>query len=659
MTSAPTTSTWDLSPVLSLIQTLSNPDPAKNTPVGASVVIDKVTASTENQTIRQAIDNKLGDFNRIWDFLGVQRDIPVLTVATFEASTAAQAKDFDAYASDGALYYPPSSKSVKWRDEEEGLNLTDVQPDSPTEDGQLTKNQRKKRNRKARKAAETVDAVESTAVTRSKSSTQINKDVAQPTPPVAEAINTSAMSVKPSTTTQTRDKKSIDHVKTKQQVNGNPPKHLTPNLSSNVVPSAEVGPQSTATSPRSKGCFRPPQVTPNPPKVASKNARVPSVSFDKVQVSALHKTPQKSCVGSAIHQSLQKNRPVADLYAAAQNAFLTPNPPQFRINAAVPTPTRAVVATTGGTTESTTRKRYEILPFQYSNAVDRNWSLLLKLMQNFPEDRAHLLSPLQLSINRPTPDGIHVFVDASNIIIGFHETLKRARKIPLFARVPRVNLNFHALALLLERRRPVSKRVLAGSTPEIAAFEEARQVGYETCILDKVWKAKELTERQRRFATRAGGDSSGYQSGSDSAGFNLFSSSPGKVPAAPPQQPKWVEQAVDEILHLKILESIVDTPATPVTPADITQGMNGGSANTATCPTMILATGDAAEAEYSPGFQKMVQRALQKGWIVEVMAWGKSISAEYRRMTQSPALAGRFRLIELDQYAEELFGEVV
>lgn len=302
-------------------------------------------------------------------------------------------------------------------------------------------------------------------------------------------------------------------------------------------------------------------------------------------------------------------------------------------------------------TMTPTRKRHELLPVAYQTAADRNWTLLLKLLKNFPSERDSLLSPLQLSINRPQPNGIHVFVDASNILIGFHDALKRARGIPAGARVPRPDLSFHALALLLERRRPVTKRVLAGSTPEISAFEEARQVGYETCILDKVFKAKELTERQKRFATRAMSSSSEryYASGSASDGN-------GNTPSAdalPLQQPKWIEQAVDEILHLKMMESIVDT--------DISAGAAASPAEAVAtqAPTMILATGDAAEAEYSPGFMKMVERALGKGWNVEVVAWGANISMGYRRMEKKAQWGQRFQIIELDDYAEELFGQSV
>ena len=94
-----------------------------------------------------------------------------------------------------------------------------------------------------------------------------------------------------------------------------------------------------------------------------------------------------------------------------------------------------------------------------------------------------------------------------------------------------------------------------------------------------------------------------------------------------------IEQGVDEILHLKILESIVDAD----TPS-----------------TIVLATGDAAQAEYSEGFMAMVERALKKGWKVELVSWSKNISMMYSRREWVETWGERFRVVFLDDYAEEL-----
>ncbi|OCK78471.1 hypothetical protein K432DRAFT_301911 [Lepidopterella palustris CBS 459.81] len=269
--------------------------------------------------------------------------------------------------------------------------------------------------------------------------------------------------------------------------------------------------------------------------------------------------------------------------------------------------------------------RQSVHPLTVRHGEDRHWHFLLKLIHDFGEDKKWLVSPMQLSNNRTSPEGIHVFVDASNILIGFHDTLKRLQGLPPKARIPQANISFDSLVLLMERRRPVAKRVLVGSSPLLPAFEMAKAVGYETNILDKVYKAKELTDRQKFFQQfdknrwqqkRRGRSGSGGEANGNSI-----------VPE------KWVEQGVDEILHLKILESVVDADRPS---------------------TIVLATGDAAEAEYSQGFMAMVERALKKGWNVELISWSKNISFAYRKKAFQARWAGRFRIIELDDYAEDL-----
>ncbi|KAE9985971.1 hypothetical protein BLS_002993 [Venturia inaequalis] len=303
--------------------------------------------------------------------------------------------------------------------------------------------------------------------------------------------------------------------------------------------------------------------------------------------------------------------------------------------------------------------------FTIYSKEDRDLQLFFRLLHDFGEDKKALAQPVHLANHTSSPNGIHVFVDFSNIWIGFMEHLKYLPKPPGL-RIPHQNLSFDSLVLFLERRRPVGKRVLAGSLPLLPAMELAKAIGYETNILDKVYKARELSEKQKRYAVvnalRRGNSAPAVPNyaGDGNLTSGIAGSGTGKcVPAAvpllsnatgavmgisvTPQAPalssvqmspeKWVEQGVDEILHLKILESIVDTDEPS---------------------TMVVATGDAAKAEYSEGFMKMIVRALNKGWKVELVAWGKSISMDYRRPDFTNMWAGRFRIIELDQYAEFL-----
>lgn len=201
-------------------------------------------------------------------------------------------------------------------------------------------------------------------------------------------------------------------------------------------------------------------------------------------------------------------------------------------------------------------------------------------------------------------------------MIGFHDCLKLSREIPVSTRIRRVPMSFHSLSLVLERGRPAAKRVLVGSD-KFSTIQQAKQIGYETNILERVHKVKELTPRQKKF--HDGGGTSGLSSGSET---NPES-----------RKEKWVEQAVDEILHLKILESLIDND---------------------TASTIILSTGDAAIAEYSGGFMKMVERALEKGWMVELVSFKMNTSGAYKRKEFRSKWGSRFKWIQLDDFVEDL-----
>lgn len=210
-------------------------------------------------------------------------------------------------------------------------------------------------------------------------------------------------------------------------------------------------------------------------------------------------------------------------------------------------------------------------------------------------------------------------------MIGFHDALKMSRGQSITHRIRRQPLSFHNLSLILERGRPAAKRILVGSD-NFPAMQEAKQIGYETNILDRVHKAKELTPRQRKYSTPNGtaGQYSGTGSGSETTAA--------AVQYAPE---KWVEQAVDEILHLKMMESVVDAED---------------------ASTMVLATGDAAEAEYSGGFLKMVERALGKGWKIELASFRHNTSGAYKRRDFRQKWGDRFKIVELDDFVEVLLG---
>jgi predicted alpha/beta-hydrolase family hydrolase len=89
---------------------------------------------------------------------------------------------------------------------------------------------------------------------------------------------------------------------------------------------------------------------------------------------------------------------------------------------------------------------------------------------------------------------------------------------------------------------------------------------------------------------------------------------------------------VDEIIHLKILESVLDYPPS----------------------TIVLASGDGAAGEYSPGFTKVIERCLTRGWEVEVLSFKQNLSGFYRNKEFKKTWKDKFRFIPLDGFVEEL-----
>ena len=129
---------------------------------------------------------------------------------------------------------------------------------------------------------------------------------------------------------------------------------------------------------------------------------------------------------------------------------------------------------------------------------------------------------------------------------------------------------------------------------------QAESLGYETCILERITKPE-----------------TDYTSSSDHT-----------IPLMGGVKKKR-EQMVDELLQMKMLESLLDYPPS----------------------TIVLATGDAATAEYSPGFSAVVRRAVNLGWVVELVAFKASISRIWRK---NHGWGRNFRIITLDPYIRGL-----
>jgi hypothetical protein len=295
--------------------------------------------------------------------------------------------------------------------------------------------------------------------------------------------------------------------------------------------------------------------------------------------------------------------------------------------------------TRGGHQVSTIREKYE-----------RDLLFRLALIQAFPEQRITLAQTVPFKDHNEGPNALHVFIDFSNIWIGFMEHLKLRMGMRQDDRLTSEhrNLSFESLVFLLERGRPVSRRILVGSHPRLPAFDTAERIGYEINVLEKVLKARDMPNWQRRghyHAMRKSGSSpestplatSPFNSASgitmEGPGITVPTFRTARAPVSTSPE-RWVEQGVDEILQMKLMESLLDAD----TPA-----------------TVVLATGDGAKAEYSGGFLKAVERALRHGWTVELVSWSRNLSAMYQDSSWLRQWKPeQFRFIDLDDFAEFL-----
>ncbi|KAL7793132.1 hypothetical protein V8C37DRAFT_378551 [Trichoderma ceciliae] len=202
-----------------------------------------------------------------------------------------------------------------------------------------------------------------------------------------------------------------------------------------------------------------------------------------------------------------------------------------------------------------------------------------------------------------TSQGIHVFVDMSNIDIGYQSTLKGNLSLDestRFSPLPHLNLRF--LTELLVRDRPVvALNVCCSTVPgrsEPRYVQQLRELGYHI----------DLRERKRV----EGGLSSTKTS----------------------DTLRYVEDLVDETLQVRIAESVMEYFQKP--------------------GTIVLATGDAKPSAHSDGFFSYMQRALRMGWNVEVVSWRGSLSLRWTDRQWTSQWHDKFRVIELDEFLEIL-----
>jgi hypothetical protein len=136
---------------------------------------------------------------------------------------------------------------------------------------------------------------------------------------------------------------------------------------------------------------------------------------------------------------------------------------------------------------------------------------------------------------------------------------------------------------LIEDGQTIATRVLAGSVPpgNDELWQYSRDRGYDTNLLRKV----------ERDDGRIG------------------------------------EQAVDEILHLKIANVLLDCDEPGV---------------------IVLGTGDGQVSTWGTSFPLQAERALKKGWRVEVWSWIDQLSGAFKRLVQQ--YPDQIRIHLLDAY---------
>jgi len=195
-----------------------------------------------------------------------------------------------------------------------------------------------------------------------------------------------------------------------------------------------------------------------------------------------------------------------------------------------------------------------IRPLYTLTINEQKAKLVKKLLRKFPQESSDISNAISQLGNR-NDHGIHIFVDCSNIVIGFYNQLRYNRNINPAAYVKQPPISYHSLALILERGRQVARRVLVGSNPRLRAsdrhlldhVQEAQAWGYEVNMLERVEKLRRSTPRKKKHGSGNGyATTSGQSSGSETPFASV------SVVA---------EQGVDEILQMKLLESMLRTSA--------------------------------------------------------------------------------------------------
>ena len=157
----------------------------------------------------------------------------------------------------------------------------------------------------------------------------------------------------------------------------------------------------------------------------------------------------------------------------------------------------------------------------------------------------------------------HIFVDNSNIYGGAQRAAESRESGSLWMSI---RVYYRSFFKLIEGK-DIATRVLAGSVPpgNEALWQTARDLGYNADLLQRVEQ----------------------------------------------DDGRLTEQAVDEMLHLKIANPLLDHKPPQ---------------------TLVIASGDGRDSQYGTSFPGQAERALRQGWNVEVWSWGEQLTNKYNRL---------------------------
>ncbi|KZT02821.1 uncharacterized protein LAESUDRAFT_738519 [Laetiporus sulphureus 93-53] len=255
---------------------------------------------------------------------------------------------------------------------------------------------------------------------------------------------------------------------------------------------------------------------------------------------------------------------------------------------------------------------------------------------------------------------IHVFVDHSNILIGFLSYIRRHMSY-LGRHRPKL-LSHAALALILERGRPVTRRVMVASSPLYQPVSTAEQLGYEVRVFARVPDTGDGADRRHLYThsrshsyVNAERHSPGLTTGNGRGDGHIRNNSKRSsyvgngtstesdtgtgtgTGQGTPSRTRYREQGVDELLQLKLHQAIVDVDVVPPN------------------ATIVLATGDGNVGQFNEeGFLGCVRTALKKGWRVELYAWEGGLSRAWMREFGDSPWSEKFQIHMLDRFASDL-----